>query len=57
MAAKANKKQRKRGRKANLLKIESDWKAAVSLALKRKKPADGWPEPLKAKRKTKKKKA
>jgi len=35
----------KRGPKPDRLKIDMDWEAAVSLAMKKKKPATGWPKP------------
>lgn len=33
----------KRGPKPDTLKIEGDWKKAVKGALKKKRPAEGWP--------------
>jgi hypothetical protein len=32
------------GPKADLLKIEGDWKEAIKKSLEKKKPADGWPK-------------
>lgn len=34
---------KKRGPKPDTLKIEGDWKKAVKGALKKKRPAEGWP--------------
>jgi hypothetical protein len=42
---KATKKSpEKRGPKADLLKIDGDWKDAVKKSLAKKKPAAGWPK-------------
>lgn len=51
------KKKSKTGTRASRLKIDGDWKDAIGAALKKKRPANGWPEPEKPKRKTRKKKA
>jgi hypothetical protein len=32
------------GPKADLLKIEGDWKDAIRKSLEKKKPEDGWPK-------------
>jgi hypothetical protein len=40
-------KQSKRGPKPETLKIESDWRGAIKGALKKKRPAAGWPKPSK----------
>lgn len=34
----------KRGPKADLLKIDGDWKDAVKKSLEKKKPVTGWPK-------------
>ena len=34
----------KRGPKADTLKIEGDWKAAMKKSLEKKKPPEGWPK-------------
>lgn len=36
---------KKRGPEPERLKLEGDWMQAVKTALKKKKPAAGWPEP------------
>jgi hypothetical protein len=41
------------GPKPELLRIEGNWKDAVKTALKKQKPASGWPQP-KRKRKSEK---
>jgi len=41
----AKKKQRARpGPKADILKIDGDWKEAIKKSLTMKKPAGGWPK-------------
>jgi hypothetical protein len=37
-------KEAKRGPKPERLKIDMDWEQAVSIAMKKKKPAGGWPK-------------
>jgi len=37
-------KNRKRGPKSNLLKIDGEWQRAVNKALKKEKPKEGWPK-------------
>lgn len=37
--------QKKSGPKPERLKINENWKDAMGKALKKKRPADGWPEP------------
>ena len=49
--------QKKPRRKLSTVKIDADWKDAIGRAIRKKKPADRWPELPKAKRKTKKKRA
>jgi hypothetical protein len=39
-----SKKPQKRGPKTDHLVIEGDWQSAVNKALKKKKPAEGWPD-------------
>jgi len=34
----------KRGPKPEHLKIDMDWERAVSIAIKKKRPAGGWPK-------------
>jgi hypothetical protein len=41
----------KTGPKPDHLKIEGDWKDAIGVAVKRKRPKEGWPEPDKDKKK------
>ncbi len=36
-------KSLKRGPKPDTLKIDGDWKKAITGALKKKRPAEGWP--------------
>jgi len=43
---KAN-KAKKTGPKPEILTISSDWEQAVDTALKKKRPASGWPKPKK----------
>jgi len=38
------KKDSKRGPKEDRLKINEDWENAMSKALKKKRPKDGWPK-------------
>ncbi|HXM51203.1 MAG TPA: hypothetical protein VN956_25380 [Pyrinomonadaceae bacterium] len=40
----AKKKRAKPGPKADILKLEGDWKDAVKKSLEKKKPAEGWPK-------------
>ena len=39
------KKEKKRGSRAETLKIEGNWKEAAKKALRKKKPSTGWPKP------------
>jgi hypothetical protein len=43
----ASKKAKKRGPTAEHVKLTGDWQEAVKDALKRRRPADGWPAPPK----------
>jgi len=40
-------KSQKRGPVPDTLRIQGDWKKAVKGALKKKRPATGWPKPEK----------
>lgn len=46
---------KKTGPKPDTLKIEGDWQAAVGKALQKERPAEGWPDESKKKKKPKKK--
>lgn len=37
-------KPQKTGPKAEIIKISGDWEQAVDTALKKKRPAEGWPK-------------
>lgn len=43
----------KRGPKPETLKLKGEWKGLVGKALKKERPATGWPEPEKTKKKKK----
>lgn len=43
--------QSKPGPEPERVKIEGDWEEAVSKALKKQKPDEGWPEPPKSDKK------
>lgn len=45
-----DKPKKKTGPKPERLKLKGDWKDMVGKALKKKRPADGWPEPVKRKK-------
>ncbi|HYX31187.1 MAG TPA: hypothetical protein VE863_21815 [Pyrinomonadaceae bacterium] len=47
MKKKKSEKKKKRnqpGPKADVLKIEGDWKDAIKKSLTKKKPTEGWPK-------------
>ena len=50
----ADDKKGRTGPKPERVKIEGDWESAVEKALKKPKPAEGWPDPPKRKAKGKK---
>jgi len=39
----AKKKGAKRGPKADVLKLDGDWRELMKKSLQKKKPKDGWP--------------
>lgn len=42
--SKSKKKPAKRGPKADILKLEGDWRELMKKSLQKKKPAEGWPK-------------
>jgi len=40
----AMKKPAKRGTKPDMLKLDSNWQAAIKKSLQKKSPAQGWPK-------------
>ena len=49
----ANEAKDKTGPKPDRVKIDKDWEDAIGYAMKKKRPADGWPEPEKKPKKEK----
>jgi hypothetical protein len=39
------KKAKKRGPKADVLKLKGSWKSNIKLAFQKERPKDGWPKP------------
>lgn len=44
---KGHKSKQRRGPKPDTVKIMGNWQDAVGKALKKKRPAEGWPKPKK----------
>ncbi len=42
--AKRKKQKAKPGPKAEMLRIEGDWREAIQTSLSKKKPPEGWPK-------------
>ncbi len=45
------KMKKKRGPKEDYLKVDGNWQEALKKAVKKKKPAEGWPDEVKKGRK------